>query len=82
MGKSGRIVIPASIRELLNLPDGAQFSLVIREGVIELHDRRREVERVLADFHQRLPRNKRSMVHALAKQRRAEAKEEESNGSA
>jgi AbrB family looped-hinge helix DNA binding protein len=76
MGKAGRIVIPAAVREELSLFEGAQLAIVVRDGVIELHDRRGQIESVLTRFRQRLTPGGVSLTEALFEQRRAEVRRE------
>jgi AbrB family looped-hinge helix DNA binding protein len=76
IGKSGRIVIPAPVREALALAEGTHLSLIVRDGVIELHDRRKQIDAILTKFRQRLPPDCESLTEALFEQRRAEAQRE------
>ncbi len=82
MGKAGRVVIPVSVREQLALSEGAPLEVVVRDGVIELHDRRRKIEGILNAFNERLKGDYGSLVDALIEERRAEAAREEAHDSA
>jgi AbrB family looped-hinge helix DNA binding protein len=76
VGKAGRIVIPAAVREALALAEGTQLAIIVRDGVIELHDRRRRIDRILKGFRTRLKPKIGSLAEALLKERRAEARRE------
>jgi AbrB family looped-hinge helix DNA binding protein len=76
VGKAGRIVIPAAVREALALAEGTQLAIIVRDGVIELHDRRRRIDRILEGFRTRLKPKIGSLAEALLKERRAEARRE------
>jgi len=76
VGKAGRIVIPAAVREALALAEGTQLAIIVRDGVIELHDRRRRIDRILKSFRTRLKPKVGSLAEALLRERRAEARRE------
>ena len=71
MGKAGRIVIPAAIREkLASLRRGLGWRSSCGTGSIELHDRRRQIDRVLTGFRKRLAPGCGSLTEALLERRR------------
>ena len=76
VGKAGRIVIPAAVREALALAEGTQLAIIVRDGVIELHDRRRRIDHILKGFRRRLKPKIGSLAEALLKERRAEVRRE------
>lgn len=73
MGKAGRVVIPVTIREQLDLPEGTPLDLVVRDQVIELYDRRHQIKNVLDAFSKRLPSQCVSLAQAVIEERRQEA---------
>jgi AbrB family looped-hinge helix DNA binding protein len=76
MGKAGRVVIPIAVREQLALSEGTPLEVVVRDNIIELHDRRRKIDGILNAFSQRLKADCGSLSSALIEERRSEAARE------
>lgn len=76
MGKAGRVVIPAAVREQLAWSEGTPLEVVVHDHIIELHDRRRKIEGILEAFSKRLKPECGSLADALMEGRRREAAHE------
>jgi bifunctional DNA-binding transcriptional regulator/antitoxin component of YhaV-PrlF toxin-antitoxin module len=73
---SGRLLIPAALRQKLNLVPGAEMIIEEDEGILHIHTRQaaiRKVQQYFAQFD-----NGRSMSEELLKERKAEAAREKS----
>jgi AbrB family looped-hinge helix DNA binding protein len=71
---SGRLLIPAALRQKLNLAPGAEMIIQESDGILHIHTRQaaiRKVQQYFARFD-----NGRSMSEELLQERKAEAERE------
>jgi AbrB family looped-hinge helix DNA binding protein len=71
---SGRLLIPAALRQKLNLVPGTEMIIEENDGILHIHTRKaaiRKVQQYFAQFG-----NGRSMSDELLKERKAEAARE------
>jgi AbrB family looped-hinge helix DNA binding protein len=73
---SGRLLIPASLRQKLNLVPGTEMIIEENDGILHIHTRQaaiRKVQQYFAQFD-----NGRSMSEELLRERKTEAVREKS----
>lgn len=74
MAKNGRLVLPASLRAEVGLPDGGDFVVRVEGGVITLEPHKKALERVRNLVRQYAPAEEGiSVVDELIAERHAEA---------
>jgi AbrB family looped-hinge helix DNA binding protein len=75
MGSNGRIVIPASIRNQLGMPQGGSFVAHVENGEVRLEPIAHAIARVQALLDDYVPRDV-SLADELSAERRAAAERE------
>ena len=68
---NGRVVIPAALREQLDLKDGDQLIWTARDGELVATTRRAQLMKAQALFQQFVPKNAPSLADELIAERRA-----------
>ncbi len=72
LGKGGRLVIPAGIRESMGVQEGDELILDYKAGELKVLSRQRAVKRAQALVKKYVPAE-RDLVSELIRERRAEA---------
>lgn len=75
MGSNGRIVIPASIRNQIGMPQGGSFVAHVENGEVRLEPIAHAIARVQALLDEHVP-NDVSLARELSSERRAAAEKE------
>ncbi|MDP2370110.1 AbrB/MazE/SpoVT family DNA-binding domain-containing protein [Rhodoferax sp.] len=73
---NGRVVIPAALREQLDLKDGDQLIWTARDGELVATTRRAQLMKAQALFQQFVPKNAPSLADELIAERRAASEAE------
>jgi len=73
---NGRIVIPAALRQQLDLKDGDQLIWSVRDGELVATTRRAQLRKAQALFQQLVPADAPSLADELIAERRAAASAE------
>ena len=73
---NGRIVIPAALRQQLDLKDGDQLIWSVRDGQLVATTRRSQLRKAQALFQQFVPADAPSLADELIAERRAAASAE------
>lgn len=69
--KNGRTVIPASLRETLDIQDDDQMVWAVRDGELVATTRRAQLRKAQSLFQKMVPKNAPSLADELIAQRRA-----------
>ena len=75
LSREGRVLIPAEVRAELGLGEGTRLNLAVEDGEIRLFDRAHALRRARA-IARKYRKPGQSVVEALLRERRAEAKRE------
>ena len=74
--RNGRTVIPATIRQQMDLKDGDQLIWQLDDGVLSATTRHAQLNNAQSRFQKLLPPNSQSLADEVIAQRRAEAEQE------
>lgn len=73
---NGRVVIPAALREQLDIKDGDQLIWTARDGELVATTRRAQLTKAQALFQKFVPKNSPSLADELIAERRAASQAE------
>lgn len=73
---NGRVVIPAALREQLDIKDGDQLIWSVRDGELMATTRRAQLRKAQALFQTFVPKNSPSLADELIAERRAASETE------